>query len=69
VASVGAAGYCFRIEPHWIEVVRRDLPIEHLPAALAGRTMAQISDWHVGPVVDYGYIRGAMDRATRSSPT
>ena len=32
VAGAGGAGlYAWRIEPHWVEVVRRDLPIAHLP--------------------------------------
>ena len=57
-------GYTWRIEPHWIDVVRRELPVANLPAALAGRTLAQISDLHIGPVVDEGYITAAVRRAS-----
>jgi predicted MPP superfamily phosphohydrolase len=58
------AGYAWRVEPHWVRVVRRDLPVAHLPPGLAGRTLAQVSDLHVGPVVDRDYIHGALDRVS-----
>ena len=48
--------YAWRIEPHWVHVVRRDLPVAGLPAALTGRTIVQVSDLHAGPVVDTDYL-------------
>jgi predicted MPP superfamily phosphohydrolase len=64
-ATVGVVGgYSWRIEPHWIEVVRRDLPIAQLPESLVGRTLVQISDLHVGPVVDNDYITHAVEYAS-----
>lgn len=69
VASAGLAGlYAWRIEPHWIQIVRRDLPIANLPPPLAGRTLAVISDLHVGPVVEPDYLRGAIDRVNALAP-
>jgi predicted MPP superfamily phosphohydrolase len=62
MATVG--GYSWRIEPHWIEVVHRNLPIAGLPEALVGRTLVQISDLHVGPVVDDDYIIRAVAQAS-----
>jgi|SRR5579884_528109 len=56
LALTGTAAYTWRIEPHWVEVVRRDLPIAHLPASLAGRTLVQLSDLHIGPEVDDDYL-------------
>jgi len=53
-AAVGL--YAWRIEPHWVEVVRRDLPIAGLPKALMGRSLIQLSDIHIGPDVDSDYI-------------
>ena len=53
---LGLGGYAWRIEPHWLEMVYRDLPIRNLPTALHGRTLAQVSDLHVGPVVDSEYL-------------
>ncbi|MBO1113295.1 metallophosphoesterase [Bordetella petrii] len=37
-------------------VVRVDVPIAGLPAALHGFTIAQISDIHVGPTIKQGYV-------------
>jgi hypothetical protein len=36
-AVAGGAGlglYTWQVEPHWVEVVRRPLPLPHLPPAL-----------------------------------
>jgi predicted MPP superfamily phosphohydrolase len=48
--------YTWRVEPHWVEVVRRDLPIAHLPAPLSGRTLVHLSDLHAGPQVEDDYL-------------
>jgi len=57
VAGPFLAGfYAWRLEPHWVEFVRRDLPILRLPAELAGKTLVQLSDLHIGPQVDDTYI-------------
>ena len=53
--------YTWRVEPHWFRVVRRDMPVAGLPPALAGRTMVQISDLHVGPIVDPAYLIRALE--------
>src|SRR5262249_20067729 len=52
----------------WIEIVRRDLPIRHLPDRLVGKTLVQISDLHIGQVVDEDYIKGAMERVSSLEP-
>lgn len=58
IAAVG--GYTFFVEPHWLEVVRRPLPIPDLPESLIGRKVVQLSDLHIGPKVDSAYIRKAL---------
>ena len=60
--------YAWRIEPHWVRIVRRDLPIAHLPAELTGKTLVQLSDLHVGADVDETYLRGALDRVAALAP-
>jgi predicted MPP superfamily phosphohydrolase len=65
---VGTGLYTWRIEPHWIEIVRRPLPIRNLPSSLAGRTIAQISDIHTGPRVDDDYLIGAFGRVSSLAP-
>ena len=56
-AGAGLGGYAWLIEPHWVEVVRRDLPIRFLPDGLNGKTLVQISDLHIGPEVSDAYLR------------
>ncbi|MBI2826273.1 MAG: metallophosphoesterase [Planctomycetia bacterium] len=65
----GAIGlYTWRVEPHWLSIVRRDLAIAHLPAALDGASLVQISDLHVGPIVDSDYLIGVMRRISALRP-
>lgn len=66
--SAGALLYARRVEPHWLEVVRRELPIDGLPPHLEGKTLAQISDLHVGPQVDDGYVIRTFERVARLGP-
>lgn len=68
LAAVGMGTYTWRIEPHWAQLVERDLPIAHLPAALAGQTLVQISDIHVGPTVDSDYLIAALQRVSSLAP-
>ncbi len=43
-------------------VVRVDVPLPRLPAALHGFTLVQISDVHVGPTIRQAYLRRIVDR-------
>jgi predicted MPP superfamily phosphohydrolase len=43
-------------------VVRVDVPIASLPAALHGFSIAQISDVHVGPTIKHGYLQAIVER-------
>jgi predicted MPP superfamily phosphohydrolase len=43
-------------------VVRVDVPIAQLPAALHGFTVAQITDVHVGPTIKRGYLQAIVTR-------
>jgi uncharacterized protein len=67
-ATAGLGFYTWRIEPHWVEIVRRPLAIRGLPAALAGKTLAQISDIHVGPRVADDYVIDAFARLRALEP-
>jgi uncharacterized protein len=66
--AAGTGLYTWRIEPHWVEFVERPLPIAHLPAALIGRTVAQLSDLHVGTRVDDDYVTGVFERVRGVAP-
>jgi predicted MPP superfamily phosphohydrolase len=71
-ASVGAVAgislYTCRIEPHRLELVRRPLAIRSLPSSLAGRTLVQISDVHVGTRVSDDYVLATFRKIVDLQP-
>jgi predicted MPP superfamily phosphohydrolase len=67
-AGIATASYAHWIEPHWVSVVRRDLPIMGLPPALEGKTLLQLSDLHVGPVVSDRFIIRWFQKAAALKP-
>jgi uncharacterized protein len=67
-AAAGVGLYTWRIEPHWLEIVRRPLRISALPGALAGCTLAHITDVHAGPRVDDQYLIDSFARVRALSP-
>jgi hypothetical protein len=60
--------YAWRVEPHWLEIVRRDLPIRGLHTDLQGRTLVHVSDLHIGPFVDDAYIVHSFERVAALRP-
>ena len=54
--ALGTGAYTRWIEPYWVEVVRRDLPIAGLPIGLHGKTLVQISDVHIGDRVSDSFL-------------
>jgi uncharacterized protein len=60
--------YTWRVEPHWLEVTNPMLPVHGLPRELEGRTLAQISDLHIGPKVDDDYIIAAFRKVREFAP-
>ena len=68
VAAAGTGLYTWRVEPQWVEFVHHQLPIAHLPGSLAGKTLIQISDVHVGPRVDDEYVAETFRAVARLAP-
>jgi uncharacterized protein len=70
VAGLGLATglYTWQIEPHWFEVVERDLPVPQLPESLVGKRMAQLSDLHIGPQVDDDYLLNVFEHVRSLAP-
>ena len=69
VGSAAAVGlYAWQVEPYWVEVVRRPMPLAGLPPDLVGRTLLQLSDLHVGPRVDSDYLIRALRAAADLAP-
>jgi len=66
--GLASLGYAYSIEPHWVEVVLRDLPIAGLPSSLDGRRLIQISDLHVGDLVDFDYLSRCLASTSALHP-
>jgi len=69
-AAAGGAtlGYTFLLEPFWLELVQRDLPIRNLPGSLKGKTLVQISDIHVSGRVSESYLIESFKRVAELRP-
>lgn len=70
-AAVGGAAtglYAWRIEPHWVELTHRLLPVRGLPDRLVGKTLVQLSDIHVGRRVDDDYVRACFAAVRALAP-
>lgn len=60
--------YSWQVEPFWVEVVERDMPLRGLPAGLEGKKVVQLSDLHVSTLVDSAYLRRAIGQAMDLQP-
>jgi hypothetical protein len=67
-SGVGLGLYAWEIEPHWLEIVRRPLPVAGLPEGLRGKTLVHLSDIHVGPRVADGYVKHTFERVRALRP-
>ncbi len=65
---VGAGLYTCCVEPHWLEVVQKRLPISGLPKDLKGCRVVQISDVHIGPRVSDEYLIDCFRQARALAP-
>ncbi len=66
--AVAAGLYAWRVEPVWLEVVHRPLPVRGLPTGWVGRRLVQLSDLHVGRRVDPDYLVSALRRVSDLRP-
>jgi predicted MPP superfamily phosphohydrolase len=64
----GLGLYTWQVEPHWLEIVHRRLTIAGLPRTLAGLRLAFLSDLHIGPRVDDGYLLKTFARVRALAP-
>ena len=62
VAALLASLWGLRNARRTASVVQVDVPIEALPRALHGFSIAQISDVHVGATIKRGYVQAIVDR-------
>lgn len=66
-AAVGGFG-AWKFMLHHLEVVDVTLPVAGLPVSLEGARMVQVSDLHIGPVVDDAYVMRALALAGSLAP-
>jgi hypothetical protein len=67
-AGLTTGAYAWRVEPHWVQLVKQPLAIRNLPQRLLGRTLVQLSDLHIGRQVDDGYLRSVFDTVRQLQP-
>ena len=68
LGGTGAAAtglYTWFWEPHWVEFVERDLPLANLPEDLRGKRLVQLTDLHIGPRVDDGFLIETFEQVNR----
>jgi predicted MPP superfamily phosphohydrolase len=68
VGVAGAMGYAFLVEPRWLGVSRREIPIRGLPAALDGLRVVQLTDVHHGPWLSLAYVRDVVQTTNELAP-
>jgi predicted MPP superfamily phosphohydrolase len=68
VTLAGLGAYTHWLEPFWLDVTHRDLPIARLPSSLDGRTLLHLSDLHIGPSVDDAYLGEVWRTARQLEP-
>ena len=61
--AVLTGGYTIFVEPYWVQVVKRPLPIQNLPKSLKGKTLLQISDIHVSNNFSWDYLIRELKQA------
>lgn len=66
--AVGGALYATEMEPAWLTVERVTVRLRRLPLEFDGFTIAQLSDFHVGPYVDAEYVRSAVTATNLLKP-
>lgn len=54
--------------PHNVELVNVPMPLRDLPDSLIGKTIVQISDLHVGPIVSHEYLRHCLELVSSLEP-
>jgi predicted MPP superfamily phosphohydrolase len=59
-APLALGVYSTQLEPFWLDVHERSIPVRGLPAAFSGFRLAHLSDLHVGHNVPLWYMRHVM---------
>lgn len=60
--------YTWQVEPFWLEIVRKNMYLKHLPKYWEGKTVMQISDLHVGARFDLSFLTDSFGVAAQFNP-
>jgi hypothetical protein len=67
-AGFGVGAYSCWVEPTWVEVLERDLPVPNLPPAWDGLRVAHVADLHHGSSVPLDYLARSISRVADLRP-
>ena len=67
-SACGGLLYTTVLEPQWISVERVTVHLRRLPREFDGFTVAQLSDFHVGPYINADHIESAVAAANALKP-
>jgi uncharacterized protein len=68
LGATGIGAYTWQWEPHWVEFVNLPMLVPNLPAGLVGKRLVQLSDLHIGPRVNDGYLIETFAQVQRLAP-
>jgi predicted MPP superfamily phosphohydrolase len=68
LAGGATFGYARSVEPAWVDVERVDLPLRGLASRLADRTIALLSDIHIGEYTSVEKVAAAIELVNSLAP-
>ena len=63
LASLGALGYGWKVEPNWLHLEQVRVPLAGLPPAFDGFRMVLLTDLHVGPATELKTVAKSIQMA------
>jgi uncharacterized protein len=66
--GIGLAAYGYWVEPFWVQVTRREIPIRGLDPGMDGFTILQLSDIHISDWMLQGYLDQVVDQSNALHP-
>ncbi|MCK4574471.1 MAG: metallophosphoesterase, partial [candidate division Zixibacteria bacterium] len=67
-AAASSVINAFAVEPKWIKITTPTIPIPNLPPAWDGVRIAQLTDIHVGRLINLDYVRRAVEKTKAAKP-
>lgn len=68
LGAASAFSYARWVEPNWLDVTEKEITLPHLPPALDGLIVAQLTDFHFDPDKDAELITRAVEQVNAAAP-